>query len=268
MGKKACCFYFGKRKFNFESLKPTLKSEIEKLVATFNVTEFYVCAQNEFDNLCIECVKEAKSVHSPLKICLVSLNFTQRVKVDKSFDEIIQLNQEGVSHQLQKLSLFEWLINKADFLISLTDSKETRITVRNLADKDLLFFSTRIRLLRLKHGLSQRNLAESIGVAPSTIAMYEQGRREPDFPTLLNMCMKLETTPDYVLGLDKKFKSRLVEIDALLSKFLDEIKKSNRLLCDGKIICREDREKLAVSLQVALEIAKKFIIEDGFKNKQ
>lgn len=54
MGKKACCFYFGKRKFNFESLKPTLKSEIEKLVATFNVTEFYVCAQNEFDNLCIE----------------------------------------------------------------------------------------------------------------------------------------------------------------------------------------------------------------------
>ena len=82
------------------------------------------------------------------------------------------------------------------------------------------------------------------------------------------MCMKLETTPDYVLGLDKKFKPRLVEIDALLSKFLDEIKKSNRLLCDGKIICREDREKLSVSLQVALEIAKKVIIEAGFKNKQ
>lgn len=115
MGKKACCFYFGKRKFNFESLKPTLKSEIEKLVADFNVTEFYVCAQNEFDNLCIECVKEAKSVHPLLKIALVSLNFTQRVKVDKSFDEIIQLNQERVSHQLQKLSLFEWLINKAVF---------------------------------------------------------------------------------------------------------------------------------------------------------
>lgn len=133
-------------------------------------------------------------------------------------------------------------------MISLTDSKETRITVRNLADKDLLFFSTRIRLLQLKQGLSQRDLAESIGVAPSTIAMYEQGRREPDFPTLLNMCMKLETTPDYVLGLDKNFKPRLVEIDALLSKFLDEIKKSNRLLCDGKIICRENREKLAVSL--------------------
>ena len=141
------------------------------------------------------------------------------------------------------------------------DGKETRVTVRNLADKDLLFFSTRIRLLRLKRGLSQRELAESIGVAPPTIAMYEQGRREPDFPTLLNMCVKLETTLDYVLGLDKKFKPRLVEIDAVLAKFLDEIKKSNRLLCDGEIICRENREKLAVSLQVALEVAKKFIVK-------
>ena len=67
MGKKACCFYFWKRKFNFESLKPPLKREVERLVADFNVTEFYVCAQNEFDNLCIECVKEAKSVHPPIK---------------------------------------------------------------------------------------------------------------------------------------------------------------------------------------------------------
>ncbi len=75
---------------NLEHLKSALKNEIKKLVIDFNVTEFYVCAQNDFDNSCVECVKEAKSVHPLLKMCLSSLNFTPRVKVDKSFDEIIQ----------------------------------------------------------------------------------------------------------------------------------------------------------------------------------
>ena len=129
MGKKACCFCWKKRELNLEHLKSALKNEIKKLVIDFNVTEFYVCAQNDFDNSCVECVKEAKSVHSLLKMCLLSLNFTPRVKVDKSFDEIIQLNQESAPRQLQKLSLFEWLINKSDFLISPTDGKETRVTV-------------------------------------------------------------------------------------------------------------------------------------------
>ena len=114
-------------------------------------------------------------------------------------------------------------------------------------------------MLRIKSSLSQVELAKALNVSPSTIGMYEQGRREPDFPTFLALCVVLGTTPNYILGQDKKFKLGLVEIDEVLSEFTDGIRKNNRLLCDGEPIDKITREKLAVSLTTALEVAKKFI---------
>ena len=75
------------------------------------------------------------------------------------------------------------------------------------------------------------------------------------------MCIKLNTTPDYVLGLDKKFKPKLFEIEALLSEFTEEMKNNNKLLCNGKRISKEARESLAISFFTALEVAKKFIVK-------
>ena len=45
-------------------------------------------------------------------------------------------------------------------------------------------FSGRLKELRQKHGLSQRELAERIGVSKSSINMYERGEREPGFAVL------------------------------------------------------------------------------------
>ena len=40
-------------------------------------------------------------------------------------------------------------------------------------------FGARMATLRRAAGISQAQLAERLGVSPSAIGMYEQGRREP-----------------------------------------------------------------------------------------
>ena len=45
-------------------------------------------------------------------------------------------------------------------------------------------FKKRLRELRLSRNLTQDKLAQELGIAKSTISMYENGNREPDFETL------------------------------------------------------------------------------------
>ena len=42
-------------------------------------------------------------------------------------------------------------------------------------------------MARLKGGLTQRELANRLGVSQPTIAAYESGRREPTLPTLMRI---------------------------------------------------------------------------------
>ena len=57
----------------------------------------------------------------------------------------------------------------------------------------------RIAELRHKYGLSQAELARSLGLSVSAIAMYEQGRREPSVSILIALAAALGVTIDYLL---------------------------------------------------------------------
>ena len=62
---------------------------------------------------------------------------------------------------------------------------------------------TRIAALRLRAGPSQADLAARINVSPSTIGMYEQGRREPSPGILVSLAKALDVTTDYLLDMEK-----------------------------------------------------------------
>lgn len=59
-----------------------------------------------------------------------------------------------------------------------------------------------LKKLRKDRDMTQSELANILGVSPSTIGMYEQGRREPDSKTLLNMAKFFNVSTDYLLGND------------------------------------------------------------------
>ncbi len=44
-------------------------------------------------------------------------------------------------------------------------------------------FKDMLKYFRMRENLSQNELAEKLGLAPSTVSMYEVGKREPDFET-------------------------------------------------------------------------------------
>ena len=58
----------------------------------------------------------------------------------------------------------------------------------------------RIKKEREKLNLTREDLAKEIGVSYSTIAMYEQGNREPNNELTIKMCELFDCTVDYLLG--------------------------------------------------------------------
>lgn len=61
------------------------------------------------------------------------------------------------------------------------------------------FFSI-FKNLRQSSGYTQQELAEKLGIARSTIGMYETGAREPDFETLELIADFFNVDTDYLIG--------------------------------------------------------------------
>ncbi len=60
----------------------------------------------------------------------------------------------------------------------------------------------RIKELRTVFGLSQKALAERIGVAQNTLTQYEKGTSKISLDVLVKLAQILETSTDYLLGLE------------------------------------------------------------------
>ena len=61
---------------------------------------------------------------------------------------------------------------------------------------------SRIRKYREERGLSQKKLAQMIGVSNSRISNWEQGLNRPDADVLVNLCRALNVSPCQLLNMD------------------------------------------------------------------
>ena len=77
-------------------------------------------------------------------------------------------------------------------------------------DKPKYELGNRIKRLRKELGISQKELAERIGVSNGRVSNWEQGINRPDADILSKLCSALQTSPSLLLGM-KLTKDELTE---------------------------------------------------------
>ena len=70
----------------------------------------------------------------------------------------------------------------------------------------------RIREIRRAAGMTAKELADAVGVAESTMSLYENGKREPEYKTLMRIAKQLDVSVDTLLGASADGAGRGVKI--------------------------------------------------------
>ena len=113
----------------------------------------------------------------------------------------------------------------------------------------------KFRYLREKRGLLQKEVAIDLNISPSTIGMYEQGRREADHNTLKKIANYFNVSIDYLLDNEnKEYKEEKNILEKSIFKktlftigFLDNINED---------ISKEDIERLTKFIKINKEFIK------------
>ena len=79
-------------------------------------------------------------------------------------------------------------------------------------------FGTRLKELRLKTGLTQKQLASQIGVTKSVISFYELRERAPSPEILIKLASVFHVTTDFLLCIEKEPEKPLLNLDGLTEK--------------------------------------------------
>lgn len=104
----------------------------------------------------------------------------------------------------------------------------------------------RLKELRRELAISQRELAETLKLSPSTIAMYETGQREPDSKVLDQLADLFNVSLDYLVGRSDVRQpqpdSQPVDIDRILAE--------HNILFEGKPLTQADKLVILDSLRM------------------
>ena len=130
-----------------------------------------------------------------------------------------------------------------------------------------------LKELRAQKGITQTDLAKSLGVSASAIGMYEQGRREPDNETLIAIANFFRVTTDYLLGKtnDTVASSKKPTTDLLDALFHDEpelLAKARNIDIKGKINEPGMVAKLTEHQKARLKDIIMFTIDEAIRNGQ
>lgn len=109
-------------------------------------------------------------------------------------------------------------------------------------------FSQRIKHLRLKQELTQKDLSDYLNVTPKTISFYELGQRMPPADVLIKLSHKFSVTVDYLLGLTDNPNN---QTNTLINDFSKEELKLFSMY--HKLPENEAKHKIAMRIEIAYE---------------
>lgn len=93
-------------------------------------------------------------------------------------------------------------------------------------------FSEKLKDLRTAKKMSQKDLADKVGVAKSVVSFYESGDRFPSYDVLIKISRIFNVTTDYLLGVERERMldvSELSEDDiSVVNTVVEALKKKNQ----------------------------------------
>ena len=110
-------------------------------------------------------------------------------------------------------------------------------------------FSDKIRELRKQKGVSQAVIAEYLGITKQAYSLYETGKREPDFDSLLKLADYFGTDTDSLLSdsaikvSDSRLKFALFGDAEIDDEVLDDVKRLAKLHLELRRSKEKDADK-------------------------
>jgi len=93
-------------------------------------------------------------------------------------------------------------------------------------------FSEKLKALRTAKKMSQKDLADKVGVAKSVVSFYESGDKFPSYDVLIKISRIFNVTTDYLLGVERERMldvSELSEDDiSVVNTVVEALKKKNQ----------------------------------------
>ena len=73
-----------------------------------------------------------------------------------------------------------------------------------MKELDLQNIQKRLRTAIKESGIQQKEIAKQIGVSAQTVSKYMKADIFPALDTLAKLCVVIDVSADYILGIDKK----------------------------------------------------------------
>ncbi|MED0670611.1 helix-turn-helix domain-containing protein [Aneurinibacillus aneurinilyticus] len=125
--------------------------------------------------------------------------------------------------------------------------------------------SDRLRELRKKHKLTQKDIANYLGITESGYGYYEQGRNEPSIETLRKLAQKYNVSITYLTGEEKETPKTSLpsltskderDIAKKLENILGDLDSDTGLAFDGEPMDDTTRELVRAQIESNLRLAK------------
>lgn len=93
----------------------------------------------------------------------------------------------------------------------------------------LVNMGEKLKSLRLEKKLTQKQVADMIGLAISAVSSYESGNRYPSYDVLVQLARIFHVSTDYLLGMTDKRNIDVTGLDdseiELVSQLVDKLRK-------------------------------------------
>ncbi|PBI62260.1 helix-turn-helix domain-containing protein [Clostridioides difficile] len=117
----------------------------------------------------------------------------------------------------------------------------------------------RIANLRKELDINQKELATKVGITEASLSRYENNLREPKSEIIVRLAKALETSKDYLLGVNDN--TKISKEDKLIIENLSVSEKTKKLLEKIYSLEKEDRE--AIEKMIDNAYLKRFLKEEN-----